>query len=245
MVARDNRQPLTVPLQFVPQESVGSNVSQISPAMLQKPVLLRFEDARQENDRGVIGRGSNDADQPFPIVTQSDLLGYVTQTLTKVTDDWGIKTGTSAATILTVRLIRFHVEESNKAVGSTYAAEVRLGFAVSNKSGSVLTEGTALGDSHRYGRARSAANCNEVLSDALKAAYANVLSDHGLQEAWEGRTTMAASPSRAPTRLPGEVPCNPNLSPEERLKRLDELLKKGLITKQEYVAQRAEIVKGL
>jgi hypothetical protein len=72
---------------------------------------------------------------------------------------------------------------------------------------------------------------NEVLSDALKEAYSNVLSDQPLQSAWvTGKPAGKAVPAE---------------SAEERLRKLDDLLKKGLITKDEYQTKRAEILKDM
>jgi len=56
------------------------------------------------------------------------------------------------------------------------------------------------------------------LSDALKEAYSNVLGDQTLQAAWISGKPGAASSKEVET-------------PEERLRKLDDLLKKGLITK--------------
>ena len=39
----------------------------------------------------------------------------------------------------------------------------------------------------RYGRKRSAGNCNEVLSDAIQEAYANLFNQPALQTAWAGK----------------------------------------------------------
>ena len=129
--------------------------------------------------------------------------------------------------------MRFDVDESNKALGSIYATEVRLGFVVKDAGGKTLAEGTGMGTAHRYGHAHSPENINEVLSDALKEAYANVLADPGLQRAWISGVSTASTSAR------------PAESAEERLRKLDDLLKKGLITKTEYDAKRAEILKGM
>ena len=83
-------------------------------------------------------------------------------------------------------------------------------------------------------RGHSPENINEVLSDALKEAYANVLGDQTLQTAWvSGKAAGTSGASRTVE------------SPEERLRKLDDLLKKGLITKEEYQQKRADILKEM
>ena len=59
-----------------------------------------------------------------------------------------------------------------------------------------------------------------------------------MQSAWisgKRSTSTASAPAAAA----------PQETPEERLRKLDELLKKGLITKEEYQTKRAEILKAL
>ncbi|HEV7239198.1 MAG TPA: SHOCT domain-containing protein [Thermoanaerobaculia bacterium] len=233
-VARDRRDELTVDLRFAPQEGVDTNSPDLSASMLERPVTLRFEDGR-DDDALVIGHGTNDDDQRFPIRASTDVLAYVRDTLTQVAADWDVKVEDPADRVLTIRLTRFYVDEGNKAVGSVYASEVKMTFALADKGGKRLMEGAASGSAHRYGRARSGDNCNEVLSDALKEAYANVLSDPRLQEAWvSGKSSGGGSGGSAKPE-----------SVEERLRKLDDLLKKGLITKEEYDKKRAEILKDV
>jgi hypothetical protein len=234
LLARDTRQELTVNLKFAPQEGVASNSADVPPAMLDHPFELRVEDARGLSDALGIGQGTNDDDKAFPIRASAEVVGYLQETIGKMAGEWGMKTGQGGDRVLTVRVTRYFVEESNKAVGSVYSAEAKLAFVLADGSGKSLAEGAESGEAHRYGRARSADNCNEVLSDALKEAVANTLSDQRLQSAWvSGKGEAGASQAQ------------PSESAEERLRKLDELLKKGLITKEEYDKKRAEILKDL
>jgi hypothetical protein len=105
-----------------------------------------------------------------------------------------------------------------------YASEVRLAWTLLDGTGAHLGEGSGSGAAHRYGRARSNDNCNEVLSDALKEAFSEVLST-------AGSSTSASTSDK--------------VTVEERLRKLDELLQKGLITKEEYDRKRAEILKDV
>ena len=90
----------------------------------------------------------------------------------------------SADRVLVVSVTRFYIDESNKALGSIYTSEVKLSYTLKTGGGKTLAEGVGTGSTHRYGRAHSEENINEVLSDALKEAFASVLNDSGVQSAW-------------------------------------------------------------
>lgn len=220
---------LSVDLKFVPQEMVDASSPTLAPPLLERSIHLVVEDAR----RGApwsIGEGTDDDDETFPIVATTDVLPWLDATVREVAEDWGVKTSRKAARTLTLRLTRFAVEESNKPLGSTYAAEVQLTFTLEER-GRTLAEGAASGSARRYGRSRSADNCNEVLSDALKEALAEAFGHPRLQRAWaSGRAAVDEQPA-------GSI--------EQRLKRLEDLLRKGLITEEEYDAKRTEILKEL
>jgi uncharacterized lipoprotein YajG len=236
--ARDSRKELSVDLKFAPQEGVASNSPDLTPSVMEKAITIHVEDARG-GDAAVIGQGTNDDDAAFSIRASSDVVAFVADSAKQVADGWGVKVADSADRVLTLRLMRYFVDESNKALGSVYAAEVKVAYVLSDKSGKKLMEGSTSGSAHRYGRARSAENCNEVLSDSLKETFANVLSDSRLQEAWaSGRAATGTASSSTSASAPAE-------SAEERLRKLDDLLKKGLITKEEYNKKRAEILKDI
>ena len=231
--ARGNLKELTVPLKFIPQEGAHTTSADIPASMLEKAVDIQLVDARKLDDLLLIGHGTGGDDKPFPIHADHDVVAFVREMVTGVGKEWSLKQEHPAARTLTLQLMRFDVDESNKALGSIYATEVRLGFVIKNAGGKTLAEGTGTGTAHRYGHAHSPENINEVLSDALKEAYANVLADPGLQKAW-----ISGSGSGHTTSAPAE-------SAEERLRKLDDLLKKGLITKAEYDAKRAQILKDM
>lgn len=112
------------------------------------------------------------------------------------------------------------------------------------EQGKVLAESASSGTVTRYGRARSGANCSEVLSDALKDAFSKGLSDRPLLEAWKSGTAATANGvSVAPGATAPAAATPAKESIEERLLKLNDLLKKGLITEQEYKVKRAEILK--
>lgn len=225
-VAQDH----TVSLRFDPQEGVESESPNLTSSMLEKRYVLRVEDGRGNADPRRIGRGTNDDDETFAVLAGDDVVGYVRNTLLGLAGDWGLKTADSADRVLVVKLTRFFVDESNKAVGSTYAAEVRFAWTLLDGTGAKLGEGTGSGAAHRYGRARSADNCNEVLSDALKEAFS---------------TALTSVSSAGPAPASSSSSSSDKGTVEERLRKLDELLEKGLITKEEYDKKRAEILKDV
>jgi hypothetical protein len=186
--------PLDISLRYVPQESVGTSVANLPLGINERPVSLSMEDGRTGAEATVIGETTDDDDRVWP-VRSANLVPYINEVLTKTAGEWGIRTDIDAPLRLAGRLMRFKVSESNKAVGSTYNADVQVGFTLKNARGQLLWQGTSAGDATRYGRARSADNMNEVLSDALKEAYAGLFNDSGLQTAWLGKGTPIASSS--------------------------------------------------
>ena len=233
--ARGNLKELTVPLKFTPQEGVHASSADLPPSLLNVSVEIRVEDARKLADPLVIGQGTGGDDKLFPVHADHDVIAYVQEAATAVAKEWSLKTDRPAARTLILQLTRFYIDESNKALGSIYAAEVKFGYILKDARGHTLAEGNGSGTAHRYGHAHSPENITEVLSDALKEAYANVLAEHPLQTAWVSGKATTSSPSAA---APAE-------SAEDRLRKLDDLLKKGLITKAEYDKKRAEILKDM
>jgi len=238
---RGNLSELTVPLKFVPQEGVQSSTVDLRPEVLEQAVELRVEDARKLPDLLVIGKGTGGNDKVFPIHADREVRAFVQETLASIGKEWSLKTDGPPARILRVRITAFDVDESNKALGSIYTAEAKLAFDLETPQGRVLATGVGSGSTHRYGHAHSPDNINEVLSDALKEAYSNVIGDSMLQTAW-----VSGKPSGTATASAGTAtPAAPAESVEERLRKLDDLLKKGIITKEEYQKKRAEILKDL
>lgn len=231
--ARGNLKELTVALKYIPQEGVHATSADLPPALLSRAVDIRVEDARKLDDPLVIGQGTGGNDKLFPMHADHDVMAFIQEMVTGVGKEWSLKQEHPAGRALILQVTRFYVDESNKALGSVYATEVKFGFILKDARGKTLAEGTGTGTAHRYGHAHSSENINEVLSDALKEAYANVLADPTLQKAWiSGTGTAATSTHRT----------EPS---EERLRKLDDLLKKGLITKGEYDKKRAEILKDM
>lgn len=232
---RSKRSGLIVDLRFSPQETIPADSVAFPQSLLDRSVDIRVHDSRIQADARILGEGTDDDDRSFPIRATADVVQFVADVIGHLADSQALKKASPADRQLNILVTRFAVNESNKAVGSTYAAEVHLAYTLKDAEGKTLTEGAATGLANRYGRARSAANCSEVLSDALKEAFIEVLADGNLQSAW-----MSGKPSSGPSQSPvGKE------SVEARLKKLDDLLEKGLITKEEHTAAREKILKDL
>ncbi len=227
---------LTVTLKFSPQGGGGENAVALPPSLLGEPIGLRLTDDRELSDRLVLGAGTDDDDRPFPIRSNIEVPPFVEQVVKQLADAQRVQRDSAANRQLQVRLTLFRVDESNKAVGSTYTAQVHFAYTMTDRTGAVLAEGASVGTASRYGRARSGANCSEVLSDALREAFAKVLADASLQTAWRsGTATHGAAGTAAPAPATESI--------EQRLRQIDDLLKKGLITPEEYKVKRAQILK--
>ena len=239
--APEARQPksLLVDLKFVPQESVRNASVALPMSALQQPMLIEVADARDLENLRAIGTGTDDDDRPFPIQATVDVPKFVADSVMQIAKAYSIKSEPDAGRKLTLRLTRFNVNESNKAIGSTYAAEVHLAYALTDGSGTLLAEGAASGSANRYGRARSSANCSEVLSDALKESFVKLIGDQTLQAAWKSGVAQG-------TRSTGgaAAPDAPRESIEERLRRAEDLFKRKVITEEEYKKMRADILKS-
>jgi hypothetical protein len=178
---------MTVELQFTPQEGVTSNNVDLPTELLTRPISIRVEDARKLPEPLLIGHGTGGNDRVFPIRADRDVIAFVQETVDGIAGNWSIKQQKSADRILTLQLVRFDVDESNKAVGSVYTSDVRFAFTLKNAQGKTLAEGTASGGTHRYGKGHSGQNCNEVLSDALKESFAGVISNSQMLGAWAAK----------------------------------------------------------
>lgn len=221
---------LTIPPRFIP--TTEARIALPAP-VLGTSVDVRVEDGRGLADPLVLGQGTDDDDRLFPIRSAGDVPAFVAEALTTMATKAGLRQTSPPDRILRVRLTKFTVSETNKALGSTYSAEAVLAFTLTDGAGAVLRESATTGSASRYGRARSVANVGEVLSDALTEAFSGALNDGALHAAWTGTAPRPAAASDG------------GGTPAERLKRVDDLLQKGLITQQEHDRIRAEILKSL
>jgi hypothetical protein len=223
---------LKVPLTFDPQEGIEANNASIHAEARNTPIEVLVEDARG-GEPLTIGAGSDDDDDVFDIVATSDPVAFVRTNTHRVAKGWRVPLKEGADRTLHLRLMEFDVEESNKAVGSIYIATVAFRYSLMSGR-DVLMEGSVTGTAERFGRSASARNCNEVLSDALKDALAQIFDSSDVQKSW-----ISGKPA------PRDADADDEGTIEERLRKLEELYSKGVITKDEYDTKRADILSEL
>ncbi len=116
--------PFNVKLRYAPQESVGTNSPTLQAGISDRPVQIEISEGRTVADLAVIGESSDDDDRVWPVRATNDTIVWAKDVLAKNAGDWGIRVQDGAPLTLAGKLTRFRVIESNKALGSTYNAEV-------------------------------------------------------------------------------------------------------------------------
>ena len=171
-------------LEFRPQQAVAAAVADISHAMLDHSFELRVADSRPGDDPAEIGTRTDDDDRRHTLRAVDEVEVYASEVLLDLSQHWGLNDETGADLVLDISLVQFKIIETNQVVGATFSADSRLKAKLTQRGGKELWSGSALGDATRYGKKFSNENVNEVLSDALLEAFAELLSDRGLQDAW-------------------------------------------------------------
>jgi hypothetical protein len=220
--------PMTMSLQYKPQERLDPADAVLAPGIADRPVRLSIVDGRTESDPAVIGEISDHDDKIFPVRASNDVAAWANDALTKYAAEWGIKAAPDAPLALTGKLTQLRLVASTKAMGSTYRVETQVAFTLADSRGRTLWQGTAGGDATRYGKERSADNANEVLGDAIKEAYTDVFSNSDLQSAWLGKGTPITASAPAPVAAPAAA--ESALSPSAMLAELVKLKKQGFTT---------------
>jgi hypothetical protein len=218
--------PFTLTLQS-PPEAAGDAAA--AAAFADHPAKVMVVEGRTGADLTVIGEISDHADKTFPIQAANDALAWADGAFKKSAAAAGIRVSPDAPLALTAKLNGLKLTATTKAFGSVYNAEVQLTYVLTDAKGRTLWQGAAEGSANRYGKARSAENANEVLADAVKEAFGNVLNDAGLQGAWGGKGTpkpvALASPAAAPAAAASAA-----MSPADLLADLVKLKKQGFTT---------------
>ncbi len=180
------KKPLKVKLRFSPQENVTAAVPNIDQASTTRPIqVVSLTDERALDDKALIGE-NRESSTPVPVYALSSVAEFATDALRTCLLGWGAKIAPDADLVLKGAIVTLFVTE-----GNTYVANARLRFRLESRAGEALWEGLAAGDATRWGRSLSTDNYNEEISDALKKAYADLLSNVALQDAWAGRAKGA------------------------------------------------------
>lgn len=200
-------------LVYKPTTAVGDVAAPVVPP----GVAIAFEvlDARRNTEPDYLGTRTDDDDVKFTLRATNDVPEFVREALRASAVSWGIPVDETSDYRLALRLEMFRVHETNQAVGATYEAEVRLSGRMELPDGAVA-EVMRVGDATRYGKKFSNVNCNEVLSDALREAFAALLDDPRL---WKGKDPMVVATAGEPAGDP--------LTPDGLLEKLLELRAEG------------------
>jgi hypothetical protein len=207
-------------LVYDPQQTVAEAYASIPGNVRQHPLSIHLVDGRALANPALIGSRTNDDDQLFDLKATNEVVPFVEEILLRNAREWGVRVEDDADLVLAAELLTFQVTERDKAVGSTFKAEVRVAGQLQNRAGHQLWSGSAYGDATRYGKKLSNENCNEVLSDAMMEAFADLFSQPDLHHVWTG--------GRAPASIArSSSPQSEAVSPEELLRELKGLLDQG------------------
>lgn len=222
-----------VRLAFVPQQTVAAVTVDIAPVMRDVPVTVIVADARGVQEAASIGRRTDDGDDWFTVRATNDVVTFVQQAIDDTLADWRVATVRDPGRTLEVGISRFEVEEANKPVGAVYRGRVGLAMTLEDGAGRAVWTGSSSGEATRYGRKFSAANTNEVLSDALLEALAAAFGSAKLHEAW---AVEGLPPDSRLTRVPDSG--SEAMTPARLLAEIRRLMDSGLsaVTIEEYVA---------
>ena len=171
-------------LRFTPKENVTANLPTLDETTPVAAIAVGpLEDMRQLPD--LLQVGENREHEPRPVLATTSVAGFATEVLRKCLGDWGVRLG-EGGYLLKGEITNLFVMEEQ-----TYSTQVNVRFTLEAQGGKVLWQGVAVGDAHQFGRSLSEENYNEQISDALKRAYANLLSNVAFRDAWTGRASRA------------------------------------------------------
>ena len=187
---------LVIPLKFIPTTKPGEVTAQLREGISSRSVAIEIEDARGMKSIDIVGEGTADNDSVFRIRATGHVPSFAKSALRDRLSTWGVVVDEKSHLVLAIKATRFFVRETNLVFGSAYQAEVQFPFVLRDRAGHVFAEGNALGMAQQKGRKRNAANCGEVLSNALEQAAANLMNNASLQEGW-----AAARPQAAPVAV--------------------------------------------
>lgn len=267
--AAPERRPLQVQL-FSKGIPPASTPPAALPEANRRSIALVVEDGRGADAGSMVGQALDDGVPVWPIIATNDVRAYVEQLARSVLGQWGISLGEAERGTLKLRFTRFSAAHNNRAVGATYVGDTTFEASFVNRRGKVVARGTFSGSVDHYGRGRSAEGVNEVLGESLAEALAWMLNDPQFRRAWSAgaddeppparRAKPAAAPSRpanapappaaaaeaAPAAPPAAAPAAAGTpSVEDRLRRVEELWQRGVISKDERDRQRAKILEEL
>jgi len=178
------RTSVEVPLEFMPREAeatpsvrLGSNAAKI----LVEPTV----DARDEADKRVIGKNTENANGPLPVIAVgSTPAEFVTKVLRKQVRDAGVSVTEDMA--VATRMLHTEIKGLELREDNSYHGEFRLDAKLVDPTGKEIWSDSFSGEGKNYGSSKSTENYNQTLSDAVKNATNKMLSDPKFKEALSG-----------------------------------------------------------
>lgn len=122
--------------------------------------------------------------QQRKVLATTPLAIYATDVFRKVYSEWGGKSSADDLLVLKGEITQFRIEEADG-----YQARVGFHFFLNDDSGKVLWDGHTSGIVRGSGRSLTAENLSVLLSDILRATYAEMLEDNKLVGVWSGKVS--------------------------------------------------------
>lgn len=171
-----------LPLVWMPEKHPRASAGAASEAFLKtKMKVVPMKDLRANPK--LIGE-NREKTPPRPVTTSDDVAGFVTDQFKALLASAGLTVVDSGENAI----IRGEVKEFLVTETDQYVGNVSLHIVATDPAGKTLWDGTASGESSRFGRSYRAENYYQSLSDALSAATSDLLKDSAFQ------TAVAANP---------------------------------------------------
>jgi hypothetical protein len=178
---------LTIDLRYVPTANTDPSRVAISTVKQLRPVRIgTFIDKRQIADTNVGELRING--QTKMLQSTTALAVYTTDVFRKVYGELGGQSANDSQLLLDGEITQFRFEDA-----AGYHARVGFHFFLQDDSGQVLWDGNTSGVVRGAGKTLTPENISVILSDILRATYAEMLGDEKLVGVWSGRVNTAGS----------------------------------------------------
>ncbi|MBX3688482.1 hypothetical protein [Dokdonella sp.] len=155
---------------------------------------------------GTIGFASSDDERLYPIIATNALAPFIEEVARKVLTAWGVDVTSSRDGSLQLRCLNLSIEHRNRAVGATYAGEIRMEWTLLNRNGQGIAHGVITAAVDHYGLGRSAVNVNQTLADTIGSALDQASNEPGFAKLWsdafQKNVVEPASEKPAPVKAP-------------------------------------------
>ncbi len=174
---------LTIDLHYEPTANTEPPQGLFSVVKLLRPVKIApFIDKRSVADTYV--GNLRVAGQAKRLLSKTALSLYVSDVFRKVYGEWGGKSSADDLLLLKGEITQFRIEEADG-----YQARVGFHFYLHDDSGKILWDGHSSGIVRGSGRTLTPESLSTVLSDILRATFAELLEDDKLIGVWSGKVS--------------------------------------------------------